>query len=172
MGRSRKVILHHPAAIREVVKNGISDPVTEQQHLLDVQMKGGSDSELCERILPSHIDRDSCRDLKEEIASDSTMHAQTKDVELHCQFDDSGVHASRSPTPQTPGPVTPVEGSSSQILESSSERSPSPCNLGSLYKRKLGFPGAEVVELGQRKRQCVVSMRDEQEEGGSASEPC
>lgn len=157
------------------MKNGMRDPVTEQQHLLDVQMKCGSDSELwvCELdILPSHSDGDGCRDLKEKMASDSTMHAQTMDVELHCQFDDSGVHAPRSSTPQTSGPVTPVEGSLFQMLDSSSERSPNTYNLRSLYKRKLGFPGAELVELGQRKRQCVVRMEDQREEGGSRSEPC
>lgn len=175
LGRSRRFSLHHPASLREVVKNGMRDPVTEQQHLLDVQMKCGSDSELwvCELdILPSHSDGDGCRDLKEKMASDSTMHAQTMDVELHCQFDDSGVHAPRSSTPQTSGPVTPVEGSLFQMLDSSSERSPNPYNLRSLYKRKLGFPGAELVELGQRKRQCVVRMEDQREEGGSRSEPC
>ncbi|XP_035530224.1 uncharacterized protein LOC118337355 isoform X2 [Morone saxatilis] len=172
-GRSRRFILHHPASVahREVVKNGMRDPVTD---LLDVPMKCGSDSELwvCELdILPSHSDRGGCRDVKEELADDSTMHAQTMDIELHCQFDDSGMHATRSSTPQTPEPVTPVEGSLSQMLHSSSERSPSPCNLTSLHKRKLGFPGAEAMELGQRKRQCVVNMEDKQEGGESAPEP-
>ncbi|XP_044022537.1 uncharacterized protein LOC122861753 isoform X2 [Siniperca chuatsi] len=176
-GRSRRVILHHPAsvALREVVKNGTRDAVTEQQHLLDVQMKCGSDSKLwvCQLdILPSHSDRDGCRDLKGEMANDSTMHTQTMDIELHCQFDDSGMHATRPSTPQTPGPVTPVEGSSSQMLDSSSVRPPNACNHRSVYKRKLSFPGAEVVELGQRKRQCVVNMEDEQEGVDSASEPC
>lgn len=161
-GRSRRFV-HHPASLREVVKNGMRDPVTEQQHLLDVQMKCGSDSELwvCELdILPPHRDRDCCKDQKEKMARDSTMPAPTMDVELDCQFDDSGVHDPTSPAAQTPGPGTPVEGSSSQLLDSSSERSPSPCNLRSLHKRKLGFPGAEGVELGQRKRQCVISMED------------
>lgn len=173
-GRSRRFILHHPAsvALRDVVKNGMRDPVMEQQHLLDVQMKCGSDSELwvCELdILPSHSDRDGSRDLKEEMASDSMTHTQTMDIEVHCRFDDSGLHTTRSSTPQTPAPVTPVEGRSTQMLEGSSGRPPSPCNLGSLYKRKLGFPGAEVVEQGQRKRQCVVNMEDQQEGGDSAS---
>lgn len=148
------------------------DPVTEQQCLLDVQMKCGSDPELWVYeldILPSHSDRDGCRGLKEEMASDSTMHAQTMDTELHCRFDDSGLHATRSSTPQTPGPVTLAEGSSSQMLETSSDRHFSPCNLRNLYKRKLGFPGAEAVEQGQTKRQCVVNMEDQQEGGDSAS---
>ncbi len=151
------------------------DPVTEQQHLVDVQMKCESDSELwvCALdLLPSHSDRDDCRDLKEEMANESTTHIQTMDLELRCQLDDSGLHATRSSTPQTPGPGTPAEGSSSQMPDSSSERSPSPCNLRCLYKRKLGFPGAEVAEMGQRKRQCVVNMEDKQRGGDSASEPC
>ncbi|XP_033498193.1 uncharacterized protein LOC117266891 isoform X1 [Epinephelus lanceolatus] len=159
MGRSRRFILNHPAsvALREVVKNGMRDPVSEQQHGLDV--KCGSDSELCVcGPLPSHSDRDGCRDITEEMADDPTM--QTMDIELHCQVDDSGLNTTRSSTPHTPGPVTLVEGSSSQMLDSSSERPPCPCNLRSLYKRKLGFLGAEVVELEQRKRQCVVSMED------------
>lgn len=164
MGRSRRFTLHHPASVslREVVKNGMTDPATEQQHLVDVQMKCGTDSELC----VTHSDRDGCRDLTEEMPNDPTMHTQTMDVELHGQFDDSGLNATRS---STPGPVTPVEGSSSQMLDSSSERSPCPCNLTSLYKRKLGFPGGDVVELGQRKRQCVVNMEVGQE--GRDSEP-
>ncbi|XP_022606906.1 uncharacterized protein LOC111226094 [Seriola dumerili] len=174
-GRSRRFILHNPAsvALREVMKNGMRDPVTEQQHLLDLPMKCGSDSELwvCELdTLPSHSDKDSCRDLTAEMANDSTMHPQTMDIEL--QLDDSGLHATRSSTPHTSGPLTPVGGSSSWMLDSSTERSPSPYNLRSLYKRKLGLPGAEVVELAQRKRQCVVNMEDKQEAGDSASEPC
>ncbi|TKS86730.1 hypothetical protein D9C73_020849 [Collichthys lucidus] len=161
-GRSRRFSLHHPASLREVVKHGMRDPATEQEHLLDVQMKCGSDSELwvCERdILPSHSDRDG---LKEENANDSTMHTQTMDIELHSQFTDSGLHTTKSSTPQTSGPVTPVEENSSQMLDTSSERSTSPGDLVSLYKRKLGVPGGEVVELGQRKRQCVVNMEEEQ----------
>ncbi|XP_078133113.1 uncharacterized protein LOC144534888 isoform X1 [Sander vitreus] len=172
-GRSRRFSLHHPASVslREVVKNGKRDPVTVQQHLLDVQMKCESDSELCVSeldIMPSHSDRDG---LTEEMANDSTMHTQIMGIELYCQFDDSDVHATRSSTPHTPGPVTPVGGSSSQMLDNSSERPPCPCNLRSLSKRKMGFPGAEVVELGQRKRHCV-NMEDEEEERDSAFEPC
>ncbi|XP_018519028.1 uncharacterized protein LOC108874927 isoform X2 [Lates calcarifer] len=175
--RSRRFIHHHPAsiALREAMKNGMRDPVMEQQHLLDVQMKCGSDPELwvCELdMLPSHNDKltdDGCRDLTAEMEKDSTIHARTMEIEL--QLDDSGLHATRSSTPHSPGPLTTMGGSSSWILDSSSERSPSPCNLRSLYKRKLGLPGAEVVELGQRKRQCVVNM-EEQEAGDSASEPC
>nr|XP_020446792.1 uncharacterized protein LOC109955207 isoform X2 [Monopterus albus] len=173
LGRSKRCLLHHPASVtlKEVLKNGMKDPLTEQQHLLDVQMKHGSDSELwvCDLdTLPSHSDKDGCRDHTVEKANESTMHTQTMDIEL--QLDDSGLHATRSSTPHTTEPLTSVGGSSSQMLDSSSEKSPSPCNLQSLYKRKLGLPGAEVVELGQRKRQCVVNMEDKQERLNS--EPC
>ncbi|XP_040917045.1 uncharacterized protein LOC121197483 isoform X2 [Toxotes jaculatrix] len=172
-GRSRKFILHHPAsvALREVMKNGMRDPVTEQQHVLDDQMKCGSDSELwvCDlNTLPSHNDKDACRDRTLEIPNETQ--AQTMDIEL--PLDDSGLHATRSSTPHTPGPLTPVGGSSPWMLGSSSERSPSPCHLRSLYKRKLGLAGAEVVELGQRKKQCVVNVEDKHKAGDSASEPC
>ncbi|XP_059209615.1 uncharacterized protein LOC131988503 isoform X2 [Centropristis striata] len=166
-GRSRRLILHPPApaALREVVKTGMRDPVKEQQQLLDVQMKCVSDSELCVcelDMLPPHSDR--------EMTNDSTMHSQTMDIELHCQHDDSGLHATRSCTPHTPGSLTPVERSSTQMLCSSSERSSCPCNVRSPYKRKLGFSRAEDVELEQRKRQCVVNMEEEQE--GKDSETC
>lgn len=140
----------------------------------DVQMKCGSDSELwvCELdSLPSHSDRDGYKDLAEEI-NDSTMHTQTMDIESHSQLDDSGLHATRSSTPHTPGCLTPGERSSSQIVDSSSERSPSPCNLQFLHKRKLSVPETEEVESGQRKRQCVVNMQDEPEGADSASEVC
>ncbi|KAK5886471.1 hypothetical protein CesoFtcFv8_017500 [Champsocephalus esox] len=120
----------------------------------------------------SRRDGDGGRALSEKMAEDSTMQSQTMDVALHCQLDDSGFHATRYSTPHTPAPVTPAEVSLSQATDLSSESSPCPCNLRSLYKRKLGFPGAEVVELGQRKRQCVVDMEDQQEERDSASETC
>ncbi|XP_028251994.1 uncharacterized protein LOC114427946 [Parambassis ranga] len=141
LSRGRRFILHHPApvALRDVVKHGKRSEM-EQQHLLDVQMKCGSDSEL--DTLSSHC----CRNPTSETVAG---HPQTMDVEF--QLDDSGLHATRS---STPGPQTPVD-------RSSSEKSPSPCHLTSLYKRKLGLPGADVVELGQRKRQCVVNMEDE-----------
>ncbi|XP_034381091.1 uncharacterized protein LOC117725181 isoform X2 [Cyclopterus lumpus] len=169
LGRRRRFLFHHPAALREVAKNGTSDPVTEPQpHLLDVQMKCGSDSD----IMPSHCDRDGYRALTEEMANDSTVHSQTMDIEMHCQFNDSGLNVTMPSTSHLPGPVTPVEGTLSQRLDSSSETSPCPRNLRSIYKRKLGFPEADVGELGQRKRQCVVNMDDEQKERDSASEPC
>ncbi|TNN61012.1 hypothetical protein EYF80_028790 [Liparis tanakae] len=177
LGRRRRFLFHHPASVafREMVKNGTRDPVTQpQQHLLDVQMKCGSDSELCVRdVAPSHRNRDGCRDLTEEPANDPTMLSQTTDIEMHCQFNDSGLNVTIPSTSHLPGPVTPVEGTLSQRLDSSSETtSPRPCNLRSIYKRKLGFPEADVGELGQRKRQRVVSMHDEPKEKDSASEPC
>lgn len=170
-GRSRRFVLHHPAsvALREVMKTGMRDPVIEQQHLFDIQMTCGSDSEVwvCELdSLPSHSDKEGCRDLAIVMTNDSTKHTQTMDTEL--QLDDSGLQD----TPHTSGPLTPVGVSSSQVLDSSSERSPSPCNLRSIYKRKLGLPGADVVELVQRKRQCVANMEEKQGGVDSASEPC
>lgn len=173
LGRNRKFTFHHVGSFRDEVKSGMRDLGTEQQHLLDVQMKCGSDSELwvCD-CLASNSDGDDCGDPKEKTAGDSTMHAQTMDVELDCQFEDSGVHVPRSCTPQAPGPVTLVEGNSSQMLDSSSERSPSPYSLRYLYKRKLGFYGAEWVEPGQRKRKCVAGIEPDREEGGSASDLC
>lgn len=173
-GRSRRFVLHHPAsvALREV-KTGMRDPVTEQQHLFDIQMTCGSDSEVwvCELdSLPSHSDEEGCRDLGVVMTNDSTKHAHIMDTEL--QLDDSGLHATASSTPHTNGPLTPAGISSSQVLDSSSEKSPSPCNLRSIYKRKLGLPGADVAELVQRKRQCIVNMEDKQDGVDSASEPC
>ncbi|KAM3594803.1 uncharacterized protein V6R79_014440 [Siganus canaliculatus] len=169
-GRGGRFILQHPVSFRDVVKTGLSDHVMEQQHVVDVQMKCGSDSEmwLCELdVLPSsHCAGDGCRDLQEATTSDSIMHAQTMDIKVHWQFANADLQATRSPTPQTPEPVTAREERNlSPMLDSSSERSPSPSNLF-FYKRKLGFTGAEVAELGQRKRQCVVSMEDEQKGGG------
>lgn len=117
-----------------------------------------SESELwlCEiNAMPSDSEKYGDGDLEE-----STVRAQTMDVEL---LEDSGVHI--------PPPSTVRLGNSPQVPDSSSERSPSPCHLRCLHKRKMCFPGAEVSELGQRKKQCVLSMEDEHEEGGSASEP-
>ncbi|XP_010795888.1 uncharacterized protein isoform X1 [Notothenia coriiceps] len=170
-GRSRRFILNHPASVslRDVEKHGMRYAVSDN----NVQMKCGSDSEMCDDyILTSHRDGDGGRALSEQMAEDSTMQSQTMDVALHCQLDDSGFHATRYSTPHIPAPVTPAEVSLSQATDLSSESSPCPCNLRSLYKRKLGFPGAEVVELGQRKKQCVVNMEDQQEERESASETC
>ncbi|XP_047467459.1 uncharacterized protein LOC125023929 isoform X2 [Mugil cephalus] len=148
-GRSRRLVLHHPASVslREVVKNGMRHSFIEQQHHLDVQMKCGSDFE--PDALPSHADRDGCRNVTEE----TTRHTQIMDTES--QLDDSGLHTTRP-----------------QMLDSSSEKSPSSCNLRPFYKRKLGLLGAGMVELGQRKRQCVVSMEDDHEGKDSAPEPC
>ncbi|XP_074547687.1 uncharacterized protein LOC141806227 [Halichoeres trimaculatus] len=161
--RSRRVILHHPAsaALREVVQTRMRNPTIEQEHLLDVQMKCVSDSELW--ICKLNTDRVERRDLKDQVSSDLSMHSQAMDVGLCCQFDDSGLQ--NTCTPQTSGPATRVDVCSSQIPDSSPEKPHSLCNLRSVYKRKLGFPGADVAELGQRKKQCVFSIED------SASEP-
>ncbi|XP_069007918.1 uncharacterized protein [Embiotoca jacksoni] len=161
-GRSRRLILHHPAsvALREVVKNGKRDSVMKQQHLLDVEMKCKSGSDI--DTLSSHSDRGGCVNHAERRVTDLTAHTQTMDMEL--QLDDSRLDVTSSITPRTPGLLTPVEGSSSRMLDSSSERSPGSRSLRPYYKRKLSLPGPEVVELRQRKRQCVVNMEDEQEE--------
>lgn len=145
MGKNRRFLL---------LKSGARDPAS-QQHLLDVQMTCESEAELwlCEiDILPSDSDKGGGGELEE-----SAVRAQTTDVQL---LEESGVlHAPQSST------VTP--GNLPQVPDSSSERSHSPCQPRCVYKRKMGCPGAEVSELGQRKRQCVLSMED----GASASEP-
>lgn len=169
LGRSRRFSLHHPPSLREAMKIGTIEPVAEQKHLLEVQMKCGSGSELwvCELdVLSSSSSRDGGRPLKKTMSTDSTVHDQAMDTELECQFDDSGLHnpGSFAPEPQ-------AERSTFHVLDSSSERSPSCCNPRSLYKRKLDLLGAEMVVLEKRKKQCVVSMEEEQE-GGSASDPC
>lgn len=139
-------------------KSGSRDPHPAlEQHLLDVQMTLESESELwlCEiDVMPSDSDKYGGSELE-----GSMSRAPTMDSEL---LQDSGVHIS------PPSMVRP--GNSRQVPDSSSERSPSPCHLRSLYKRKMCFPGAEVLESGQRKRQCVLSMEAEHE-GGLVSEP-
>ncbi|XP_029937918.1 uncharacterized protein LOC115380827 isoform X2 [Myripristis murdjan] len=172
-GRSRRFILHHTAssALREVGKNGVRDPVSEHQHLTDIKMKSGSESELWAHELDtvsSPHDRGGCKVSVGDMLVDSETQAQSVDPEG--QLDDSGVHTTRSSTPHTPGSLTPVGENLSQLLDSSSERSHSPCHLRSLYKRKLGLSTVEVMELGQKKRRCVTNMEEEQEGGDSASE--
>lgn len=139
LGKNRRFLL---------LKSGCRDPASEQPHL-DVQMTYESEAELwlCEIDLrPSDGEQGGGDDLEE-----STVRAQTMDVQL---LEDPGVHAA---LPSTVGP-----GNLPRVPDSSSETSPSPC----LYKRKMSFPGAEVSELGQRKRQRVPSV----EEGASASQ--
>ncbi|XP_030575410.1 uncharacterized protein LOC115773047 isoform X2 [Archocentrus centrarchus] len=164
LGQTRRFIFHHSAsvALREGVQNEKRNCLREQQNLLDIQMKCGSDSDRCAcelDTLPSHSDRDACKTLSEERGTDSMTHTQTMDMEL--QLDDSGLHITGSSTLHPPKPQTSVEGSSSQMLGCSSERSSCLCNFGSLHKRKLNLPGVEVVELGQRKKQCVSNMKEE-----------
>lgn len=149
LSRSRRFLLPKP---------GSRDPHPASEHLLDVQMTLESESELwlCEiDVMPSDSDKYGGGPLEK-----STVRSQTMDVEL---LEESGGHV--------PPPSTVRPGNSAQVPDSSSERSPSPCHVRWLHKRKMCFPGAEVSELGQRKRQCVPSMEDEHEEGGSASEP-
>lgn len=175
--RNRRSIPHHPPsiALRERVKDGGPDLVTQQQHLLDVQMKCGSDSELCPCdlvSLPSLTDRDGCRDLVEEMTHDSTIPSQPLDIELHCQLDSAMPAAISSTSPTIALHLAPVEPSSSQMLDCSLERSPSQWNLPFHHKRKLGVPGADTMEMGHRKRQCVVNIEEEPDGGDSASEAC
>lgn len=133
--RRRRSAFHHPicATFREKVKHGIYKDIN------DVQMKYGSDCELYS--LPSHNDGDAHR-----IITDSTAHIQTMDVEL--QLHKSDLRGTRSCTAHTHEPQTPAEGS---------------CNLRSLCKRKVGFPEADAMLLGPRKKRCVVSMEGEEE---------
>lgn len=129
------------------------DPTTEQQHHLDAQMKCGSEAELwvCDLVSPpSHTDA-------EDMVQDSAMHSRPLPV------DESGSSTRQSHS-------APGDQRSLQIFDSSSERSQSPCHLTFLYKRKLGGPGADAVETGQRKRQCVVNTEDEPEGRGSISD--
>ncbi|KAM8915731.1 uncharacterized protein AB9W97_015960 isoform 2-T2 [Spinachia spinachia] len=150
-GRNRRFILHHPAPV--AMRESVTEQEQQQQHL-DIQVKCGSASELCVLdIINSHGERD-C----EENANDSTMHSQTVDTEMHCQFNDSGLHTTKPSTSFLPGSETPVERGLSQRPDSSSEKSPWPSNPRYVHKRKLGFPEEERTEQGQRKRQCVVNM--------------
>lgn len=133
------------------MKNGVEDPGGDQQPLMDVQMKCGSDSELwvCDvDVPPSQSDRENRRDLKKKTPCESKTHAETMDIERDYTFDGPSVYVAR--------PCEfPSEGSLSQMLDSSSERPPGSCHLGTPSKRKLCLSGAEVKDLGQRKRQCV-----------------
>ncbi|XP_028994390.1 uncharacterized protein LOC114848229 isoform X2 [Betta splendens] len=160
-GRGRRSVPPHPASIG--LRQEIRDPVAEHHLHLDVPMTCGSDSEVwvCELdSLSTHNDiMDGGRDVT-VAANGSTMQTQTTGIEL--QLDDAAHH--------TFGPLAPVRGNLPQLQDSSSERSVSPCNLTSIYKRKLGLPGADVGELGQRKRQCV-DMEDEHNAMDSTSDP-
>ncbi|XP_011488507.1 uncharacterized protein LOC101173024 isoform X2 [Oryzias latipes] len=111
----------------------------------DIQMKYHSDSDLwdCElETLPSHIDSSDCKMVTEE--SESALHIHSMDAEF--QLGDSGLHGSRSSTPLTPGLVSSVESS---------------CKFKSLWKRKVNFSAADMVDLRPRKKQCVVTTEEE-----------
>ncbi|KAM9708569.1 uncharacterized protein ACNS7B_000828 [Menidia menidia] len=165
----RRFISHHPAsvALRERLKNGMKDLLMDQQPTVskdssDVQPKCESDSELwdCELdTLSSNSGKDGYGIITEEMVTDSTTHVQNL-----LELNDSGWHSRRSSTPHTPGFQTSVETSSSQMVDSCSERSPCSCNRRSLWKRKGCFPGIEGVELRSRKRQCVANMEVEEKE--------
>nr|XP_057946808.1 uncharacterized protein LOC131140415 isoform X2 [Doryrhamphus excisus] len=135
--KSRRFILHYSpdTGFRQVLKTQ-----TEQQHLVDVQMKCTEDSEvwLCELLsMSSHTDLYGGEPV-EEMSNGADINAQLNN----------------------PAPT------SSQMPESSTDRSPgSTCNLRVLFKRKLAVPTADGMELGHRKRQCVVNMEEEEEKG-------
>ncbi|XP_008305110.1 uncharacterized protein LOC103376502 [Stegastes partitus] len=170
LSRRKRFFLHEPASVspREEVKRGMRNSATKQQ-LLDAGIAFESEAELwlCELAALSYeSDEEGCGNLTEERTNKSPTHTQTMDVEQ--PLDDSGLQATRSSSPHTP-----VKESPPQVRDSSSERSPNSCNLRSFFKRKLGMPGAEeAVGLSQNKRQCVMSMEDEQEGKNSASEAC
>ncbi|KAK0139761.1 hypothetical protein N1851_023334 [Merluccius polli] len=77
------------------------------------------------------------------------------------RFEDSGLH---SATGSPPPPPPPSAGSASHAAETS----PDPGgHSGCLYKRKT----METAESGQRKKQCVVSMKEEYpRQGGCTAE--
>lgn len=134
-------------------------------------MKCGSGSGVwvCELdVLSSSSSRDGDRPTKKTTSTDSAARDQAMDIERDCQFGDSDLRS-----PGSFAPETRVERSMFHVVDSSSERSPGCCDPpGSLYKRKLDLLGAEMMALEKRKKQCVVGMKEEQEEGGSASDPC
>lgn len=151
---------------------GPIDALAEQKHLLEVQMKCDSGSELwlCELDVvssSSSSSRGGGRPQK-KTSADSTAHDQAMDVDLDCQFGHSGLHSPRSTAAESR-----VERSTAlHALDGSSGRAPGCCNPRSLYKRKLDLLGAEMAALEKRKKQCMVGMEVEEQEGGSASDPC
>lgn len=161
MGRTRRFPLHHPP-----MKIGPINPLAEQKHLLEVQMKCDSASDLwvCELdVLSSSSGRDGGRPLQ-KTSADSTVHSQAMDIDLQCHYDHPGLHNPRSFAAESR-----VESSLFHGMDGSSERAPSCCNPKSLYKRKLDLLGAEMAALEKRKKLCMVSV---EQEGGSASDPC
>lgn len=129
-----------------MMKTGMRDSLIDEHSTIkynnDVQMICGSDPELwdCERDGPEN----------------TATHLQTTAMEL--QLDDSGFHT-RSSTPHSPKHQTLVGKGSGQMLNSCLEQSS--CDLRSPFKRKVELQGAEVLELGPRKRHCVDNMEDE-----------
>ena len=141
----------------------------------DVQMdSGGSSSERWVSPWSSLSDRSGHRGPAGTTGSGHVCPEREDD-----RFEDSGLHDStiRSPTPPAsarspppppphpPPPRTAVSegGSPFPGPSGSSKRSPGPSSDGCfLYKRKMmGLQGMEAVESGHRKKQCVVSMKEE-----------
>ncbi|XP_061824213.2 uncharacterized protein [Nerophis lumbriciformis] len=111
----------------------------EQQHLVDVHMKCVEDSEVW---LCELVSLSSQADLYRGGPAEEMPTGSDVKVKL---FDDSALPSTLSA--RSPG---------------------KPCNLRVLFKRKLAVPAAEGLELGHRKRPCVVNM----EEGDSTWDAC
>lgn len=130
------------------------------QHLADVQMDSdGSSSELWtygpDTPRSSSVsDRSGCRDPVGEVWSGHDGPERGEDW-----LEDSGLHsATRSPTP-------PPGGSSERPLDPSSYGC---CYEVAAAKRKM----MGTVELGQRKKLCVVSMKEDPPEGDCTADMC
>ncbi|XP_041703130.1 uncharacterized protein LOC121539017 isoform X2 [Coregonus clupeaformis] len=139
-GRSQRRNNHPPTVIlKEVIKSGGLRDGPMEPHLIDVQMRSASDSELW-------------------TCSHSKGRGPVGETSA-----DSGVLATKS-SPCTPVSLTFVGAATSvhnvQTPESTSEKSPdSPVPLRGLFKRKFCLPGAETPQDGgHRKRQCVTKM--------------
>ncbi|XP_010877818.1 uncharacterized protein LOC105015990 [Esox lucius] len=147
--RAQKRTGHHPAVnLQEVIRSGgLTDGPTEL-HLVDVQMRSTSDSELW-----------TCSSLETPLAC-NRFRWEGPVAEMSA---DSGVITARS-TPGTPGSVTNVEAETSvRSIQTPGRSADSPVPL-SLFKRKFSLPGVQIVEaetrqeFGHRKRQCFTTM--------------
>ncbi|KAJ3613884.1 hypothetical protein NHX12_020128 [Muraenolepis orangiensis] len=148
----------------------LQPPVPVLQHPVEVQMDSdGSSSELwvCGPDTPWPL----VSDRRDAVGGMWSGHngPEREEEEGEELMEDSGLHsATRSPTPpplvgSAPHAVVVAAaaamGSSSPAASGSSDRSSHGCCL---YKRKMVGPaGLEMVELGQRKKQCVVRMKEE-----------
>lgn len=147
-GRSRRITIPTSSSVALKDRNFARGCVSEQMSTTDVQMKCSSDSELwvCESDLRSFKKQDG-HNLTQERASDLTEHTPT--MELECNSSDIYKEILSVPQKDRFQPAG---------VSSSPKRSSSSSDFSSIYKRKLGLPGADVLE--QRKKQCVFSMED------------